>query len=429
MGLKCGKDLFNSLECLVNLIEVTAATHCAVGTSTALAAGDSGDLLEDVACVSACLNSIGTCGSNKVELTVSNSREYSNAVGVLGLNGVTKAAYCVGTHIDLSYEELEFTYVLEAGEEALGLDLSKTCVRALELLGYALDIVLEGLSLLYDGVGVLSLEFLSAVENEALLLVEEVKHTDTGGTLNSSYTCRNGGLGDNLEQTDLTGVGYVSTAAKLGRGRADLNYSYGRAVLLTEESHCAHLTCGVNVGYGSGAALCGEDSSVDKSLNLCDLFLSECRKMCEVETNSVLINVRACLLNVSAEHGTKSRLKKVSGGVVSLYGITSFLVYSKCYGVAELDLAVFNAALVEVYAVGLLGVEHGKCGVTESDNAGVAYLTAALAVEYGLVGNNGALALGERLYSLAVLEDAEHLTLALVFGVAEELGLGEILEK
>ena len=56
--LKRGKDLGNSAKSLVNLIEVTAATHSAVGTSAALTAGDSGDLLKDVTRVSACLHSI-----------------------------------------------------------------------------------------------------------------------------------------------------------------------------------------------------------------------------------------------------------------------------------------------------------------------------------------------------------------------------------
>ena len=115
--------------------------------------------------------------------------------------------------------------------------------------------------------------------------------------------------------------------------------------------------------------------------------------------------------------------------MVSLYRITSFLVYSKGYGVAELNHAVFDTAFVKVYTVGFLGVENGKNGIAESYGSGITYLATALAVEYGLVGNESAFSLRERINRFVLLEESKHLALALVFGISEEFGLGKILEK
>jgi hypothetical protein len=73
----------------------------------------------------------------------------------------------------------------------------------------------------------------------------------------------------------------------------------------------------------------------------------------------MLVNVRACLLNVSAENRAKSCLKKVTRRVVSSYSISSLNVNSKSKHVANLYASGFDTYLVDIYTVVLLRV--GNC--------------------------------------------------------------------
>ena len=107
--------------------------------------------------------------------------------------------------------------------------------------------------------------------------------------------------------------------------------------------------------------------------------------MSEVETYSVLVYVRACLLYVSAENLTESRLKKMASRVVSLYGKTASSINFKSESVTLFNASGFNLHLVNIYAVSFLCVKHGKGCAVRYDSTRVTNLTAALAVKYGFI--------------------------------------------
>ena len=63
-------------------------------------------------------------------------------------------------------------------------------------------------------------------------------------------------------------------------------------------------------------------------------------------------------------------------------------VDSRSDGVAHLDHAVVNTALVKEYTLSLLGVGNGERRIAKGDSTRVADLTAALAVEGCFVEND-----------------------------------------
>ena len=379
--------------------------------------------------MSTCTNGVGTCSNHEAELTVGNRREYRNSIRVLILNRVGKTACLVGTHINASSKESEFTNRLNTREKSLCLRICDLGVSRVKLTLQLLDLILKSLCLLCDTADVGRLKLSCSIVNKCISLSKKLQHAIACGTLNTSYACCNRGLGNNLEQTDITRVGNVSTATKLGGGGADLNNSYLRAVLLTEECHSTHLLCLVGSGNDSFTSLGGEDINVYKMLYLLDLLLGHSSKVSEVEANSVLVNVGARLLNVSAKHLTESRLEKMSRRVISLNCLTASRVNPKLYLIANLKRAVLKLALVKVNAVCLLRINNGKLGIAENDNTDVTNLATALAVKYGLVGNYSTFALGDRLYSLVINEDRENLTLAHNLCIAEELGCGKVFKQ
>ena len=348
---------------------------------------------------------------------------------MLFLKGVAKTSCLVGTHLNLCSEKLELTHGLKTCEKCLSLCICDLGVSRVKLTTELLNFILESLCLLCNTVNVGGLKLLCGIVNKGISLTKESKHAKACCTLDTSYTCGNRGFGNNLKETDITGVRNVSTTAKLGGGGADLNDSYLRAILFSEESHCAHLLCLVGSGNDGFCLFSKENITVNNSFNLSYFLCGHSCKVSEVETNSMLVNVRACLLNVSAENLTKSRLKKMRRRVISLYSITASNVNSESNGVTGLYRAVLNLALMKIYSVSLLCIKNGESSITKSNSTGVANLSTALAVEHGLVGYDGAFTLRNRVHSLVVHEYGEDLALALGFGVAEELGLGEIFKK
>ena len=134
----------------------------------------------------------------------------------------------------------------------------------------------------------------------------------------------------------------------------------------------------VKLDWCESALACGKDLSIDQCLNLTNLFGSQCCKVSKVKAANGVGNVRACLLNVCAEHSAKSRLKKVSCCVISLCSLSYlFVVYGNSL-IAYLDAVADKCTLVKVCAVGVFCcVCNFKNAFADSDNAHVTDLTAA----------------------------------------------------
>ena len=132
---------------------------------------------------------------------------------------------------------------------------------------------------------------------------------------------------------------------------------------------------------------------------------------------------------MAAENASKSCLKKVARGVVSLHGVASCVVNVRSYAVSDLEYAARYSAEVNVYAVGLLCVVDSENRAVLVDSACVAYLTAALAVEGSLVKYYLALALGNGLNAFVLRKNCNDLRVGLVVGVAREFSLRKLGKK
>ena len=181
----------------------------------------------------------------------------------------------------------------------------------------------------------------------------------------------------------------MSTAAELNGNALCLNNSYDIAVLFAEQSHCAKLLSLFNghLGHGNGDSV--KYILVYDSFDLGKLLGCNCLKVREVETASLSINIRTCLMNMVAQNLSQSCLEQMSCGVVSHDSVTLFNVNGSGNAVALAETAHFNCTEVEVLTLcGLLGIGNCKAALTDGDNACVAYLSAAFGIERSLVQYN-----------------------------------------
>ena len=151
--------------------------------------------------------------------------------------------------------------------------------------------------------------------------------------------------------------------------------------------------------------------------------------MREVEANSLLVNVRACLLNVSSENRTQSRLKKMAGRVVSSYRVTAVRVYRKIKHITNLNDTGLNLYLVQIHSVYLLSIYNGKRNSVCGDNAGITNLTAAFSVKYCGVEYESTFTLAHLLKSLIGSYNSEKLCRARISLISKEVCFGKIFEK
>ena len=154
--------------------------------------------------------------------------------------------------------------------------------------------------------------------------------------------------------------------------------------------------------------------------------------MGEVEAHLLAVDKLSRLLNMAAEVLSQSRLEQMSRGMVAAGRLALFDIYLSVDFIAESDaVAAYKSCNVEHNAVGSLAC----CGNLEGciiglDNAGVARLSAALAVERGLVEHNNHLGVrGCELVTLAVCDYCLYLGVAGIIGIADKLGGSDILER
>ena len=131
---------------------------------------------------------------------------------------------------------------------------------------------------------------------------------------------------------------------------------------------------------GNGVA----DGDIDLLLDLADFLLGHLGEVGEVETEALVVDGRAFLLDMGAEDVAQGVVQQVGGRVVALDGKAAALVDFSLVGLVEV-LGQLGGDMDDEVVL-LLGVEDGDHvagGVGEGSV--VAYLTAALAVEGGAV--------------------------------------------
>ena len=157
------------------------------------------------------------------------------------------------------------------------------------------------------------------------------------------------------------------------------------------------------------------DEVVDETLYLAQLLVSHLGEMREVEAQRCGRYERALLLYVVAEHLLQSVVEQVGSGVVGSRALASVYVYAS----HEVGLRVLRQSLHDVYRLSVLALCVSDCNglVLADEHAGIAYLTAHLAVERRIVEHELEVCI-LLLCHLAIAQDV-----ALVFGevVAYEL--------
>ena len=142
------------------------------------------------------------------------------------------------------------------------------------------------------------------------------KYCITGQCLNTTHTCCNTRLRQNLKCQDLTGVGYMSTTTQL---LGEITHRYHANVLrifLVKQCHGTALLCLLNVHHIGSHRKCCTDLFIYQSLDLCDLLSSHRLEMSKVKTKSVRSYQRTLLLYMTSQNSLQCFLKQMSCTVI-----------------------------------------------------------------------------------------------------------------
>ena len=129
-----------------------------------------------------------------------------------------------------------------------------------------------------------------------------------------------------------------------------------------------------------------------------------------------------------AEYTTERTLQEVARRVVTHNCLAAVVGNNSTYGVANLECAVCNGAEVNINAVCLFGVGNVQVKGFVGKNTGVTDLTAALAVEGGVIKNNGAVTLGYFVHGHIVNEDGKNLCVGFKCIITNKVGCGNVFE-
>ena len=134
LQLAC-QDCFCACKCVCNLACVIAACHCVVGTSAALAAGNSRNCTYQLACVCTGCNCILACNGNEVELAACIHSKNCNSVSMVCLDLVCQSSDSIHLHAaGVSRNQLDATNSLGACQEAIQLGACNLGVQRFDLL-------------------------------------------------------------------------------------------------------------------------------------------------------------------------------------------------------------------------------------------------------------------------------------------------------
>ena len=203
--------------------------------------------------------SVLTGGGHEVQLATCGDGQHDDSIGGLILDLIVHGAgHVCGHTLQIGGDETDradgdgtLHQIVHAG----GGDLA---VEGVDLLMGGVQLALELGSLGGDVGGVVHLQLLGGGVDEVVLLVQESQHARTRHSLDTAHACGHGGLGDDLEETDLTRVVHVSTAAQLDGAATHAHHAHGLAVLLTEQSHSAQSLGLVDAHLGHGALTTGQ---------------------------------------------------------------------------------------------------------------------------------------------------------------------------
>ena len=202
-----------------------------------------------------------------------------------------------------------------------------------------------------------------------------------GDGFDTSDACRHTRLGHDLEQANVPAALHMGAAAEFA-ARADVEHADLIAVLFAEQHHRAELLRLFERQYPGLRRRIGQHLGVDQGLDLSHLLIGDRRVVREIEACSLGVDQRALLLHMRAQHFAQCLVHQVRRAVVA-HGLGALLgVDAGDEAVADLDLALDDAALVAKHRgldLGRVLDDHARARVAQL--AGVADLATALGVE------------------------------------------------
>ena len=154
----------------------------------------------------------------------------------------------------------------------------------------------------------------------------------------------------------------------------------------------------------------GQNFCIDDGFNLANFGVAYSCVVRKVKTGALGINQAALLLHVAAQHFAQGFVHEVCGAVVAHRGRTQCGVHMGLHGVAHLQAATLQLAMVAKH-IGLdfLGVQHMKLGAAVVDQPLVAHLATGLGIKRCVVQHHHAHLAGlEFLCGCALLEQSQH---------------------
>ena len=308
------------------------------------------------------------------------------------------------------------------GERLLELagSLAQLGLQVLHAGGYLVDAALER-----SGGGV----------NERQAVGHVVESALGGHGLDTADVRARGGLGDDLEQTDLGGVGGMRTTAELAGERLVLG-AHGDdaddiAVLLAKEGDSTGGLGLVDAHDAGHDRLGSEDLLVDQVLDSLELLGGQGLEVREVKAQVLGRHQRAGLGDMLSQDLFKGSVEQVRGGVVAAQETTALGVERGGHGSTDGQRALGNVRDVSIQAVVVLSVGNSQRNALGGKLAGVTLLATHLGIERGAIEHDlDILARGSRLDGLAVAHDGDNLgALNDVVVIAVELGRGNLVGK
>ena len=204
------------------------------------------------------------------------------------------------------------------------------------------------------------------------------------------------------------------------------------AIFLAEQRHCARLDRVVRAHQAGADGFVGADFGVHLGLDRGDILIGQRLGMREVEAQAVFGDQRTLLGHMLAKPVAERRMHQVGRRVVGADLVAPLDIDIEMNDVALADGARLYPRLVRVQpAERLAGVGHCNAqAIGRGDHADIACLTAALAIERRLVGeDNHLIAFGCTVDFGAILHQRDHAAFAAGRGVAGELGASLALGK
>ncbi len=275
---------------------------------------------------------------------------------------------------------------------------------------------------------------------QQLLLAGQVGlRRGAGQCLDAAHARCDRAFADDLEQTDVAGAADMGATAELDRigarfaiAGAHRDDAHLLAVFLAEQRERAFRNRLVGAQQPGAHAGIGADLGVDLGFDRDDVLWGQRPRMAEIETEPVGRDQRALLRHTLAEPMAQRLMQQMRHRMVGAQPAAPLAIDAQLDGIADPQRAVPDAADMDKQIAGLAQrVFDGEfTAAGGKDRAGIANLSARLAVKRGLVDDDADLVAMLRFEDpLLALDERQDDALGGLRLVAEEFGRADLLAQ